>query len=216
MKKIILPGLLLMVLPFFTNAQCTTTNATSCVCETTGSTNCDLLPDIHVARPPLLVSGSNGIIEYSQSGNGANDGRLRISVSTPNIGHGPLEVRTTNRYICGTDTITGTAPATCTNTGLPPKQLVVQRVYKKNGNSMSFIDRNAGSMTYHPTHGHMHVDDWGVYSLRIQTNDPNPMNWPVPVISFETPTTFNTPGTVKSTTAKKGIIPPPTYRKLFS
>ena len=179
MKKIILPGLLLMVLPFFTNAQCTTTNATSCVCETTGSTNCDLLPDIHVARPPLLVSGSSGIIEYSQSGNGANDGRLRISVSTPNIGHGPLEVRTTNRYICGTDTITGTAPATCTNTGLPPKQLVVQRVYTKNGNAMTYIDRNAGSMTYHPTHGHMHVDDWGVYSLRIQTNDPNPLNWPV-------------------------------------
>ncbi|MBK7971193.1 MAG: T9SS type A sorting domain-containing protein [Bacteroidetes bacterium] len=179
MKKIILPGLLLMVLPFFTNAQCTTTNASSCVCETTGSTNCDLLPDIYVARPPLLVPGSSAIIEYSQSGNGANDGRLRISVSTPNIGHGPLEVRTTNRYICGTDTITGTAPATCTNTGLPPKQLVVQRVYTKNGNAMTYIDRNAGSMTYHPTHGHMHVDDWGVYSLRIQTNDPNPLNWPV-------------------------------------
>ncbi|MBK8416318.1 MAG: hypothetical protein IPL22_18495 [Bacteroidetes bacterium] len=89
------------------------------------------MPDIHVARPPLLVSGSNGIIEYSQSGNGANDGRLRISVSTPNVGHGPLEVRTTNRYICGTDTITGTAPATCTNTGLPPKQLVVQEFILK-------------------------------------------------------------------------------------
>ena len=168
-----------MALPFIGLSQCTTTNATTCVCENSGSTNCDLLPDIIVARPPLLVSGTSGIIEYSQSGNGANDGRLRLSVSTPNIGHGPLEVRTTNRYVCGTDTITGTAPATCPTTGLPPKQLVVQRVYKKNGNTMSYIDRTAGSMTYHPSHGHMHVDDWGIYTLRTQTNDPNPLNWPI-------------------------------------
>ncbi len=160
-------------------SQCTTTNATSCVCETPGSTNCDLLPDIIVGRPPLLASGTNGVIEYSQTGNGAENGRLRVSVTTPNIGHGPLEVRTTNMYICGTDTITGTAPSTCPNTGLPPKQLLKQRVYHKNGNSMTYYDRDAGSMTYHPSHGHMHVDNWGVYTLRAQSSDPNPLNWPI-------------------------------------
>jgi hypothetical protein len=179
MKRLLLPCLLFLLLPFLSKSQCTTTNATSCACETAGATNCTLLPDMIVARPPLTVSGSNGVIEYSQSGNGSNDGLLRISVSTPNIGHGPLEVRTTDKYICGTDTITGTAPTTCPNTGLPPKQLVVQRVYSKNGNVMNYIDRDAGTMTYHPSHGHMHVDDWGRYSLRTQTSDPNPLNWPI-------------------------------------
>src|SRR5688572_4763646 len=179
MKRLLLIVIILSALPTLLNAQCSTTNATSCVCATAGSTNCDLLPDMIVARPPLLVGGNNGVIEYSQSGNGAENGRLRISVSTPNIGHGPLEVRTTNRYICGTDTIIGTAPATCPTTGLPPRQLVVQRVYKKNGNVMTFLDRDAGSMTYHPTHGHMHVDDWGTYTLRTQSPDPNPLNWPI-------------------------------------
>lgn len=179
MKRLLLFGIILLALPALSNAQCTTTNATSCVCATGGSTNCDLLPDMIVGRPPLTVPGNNGVIEYSQTGNGAEDGRLRISVSTPNIGHGPLEVRTTNRYICGTDTITGTAPATCPTSGLPPRQLVVQRVYHKTGNVMTSIDRDAGSMTYHPTHGHMHVDDWGLYTLRTQTTDPNPLNWPI-------------------------------------
>ncbi|MFM7176179.1 MAG: lysyl oxidase family protein [Bacteroidota bacterium] len=162
-----------------TFAQCTTTNATSCACLTPGATDCDLLPDIIVAQPPLTVSGTYGVIEYSQSGNGSNDGRLRISASSPNVGRGPLEIRTTSTFICGTDTITGTAPATCSNTGLPPLQLIKQRVYHKNGNVMTYYDRDAGSMTYHPTHGHMHVNNWGRFSLRSQTSDPNPLNWPI-------------------------------------
>ncbi len=178
MKKLLL---LLAFLFAYTQSQsqCSTTNATSCVCATAGQSNCDLLPDIICAKPPLLVNGSSGILEYSQSGNGSNNGLLRVSVSTPNIGHGPLEVRSSNSYVCGTDTLTGTAPTTCPNTGLPPKQLIKQRVYHKNGNAMTYTDRWAGSMTYHPSHGHMHVDDWGVYTLRKQTADPNPLNWPI-------------------------------------
>jgi subtilisin-like proprotein convertase family protein len=179
MKKLISMLFLAVLAELSAFAQCTTTNASGCQCETPGSTNCDLLPDIIAARPPLLVSGSSGIIEYSQSGNGSNNGRLRISVSTPNIGHGPLEIRTTNIYICGTDTLTGTPPSTCPNTGLPPRQLIKQRVYHKNGNTMTYYDRDAGSMTFHPTHGHMHVDNWGVFTLRTQTSDPNPLNWPI-------------------------------------
>ena len=180
MKRIYTTIFLLLL--FCTNqaqAQCTTTNATSCACATPGATNCDLLPDIITARPPLLVIGNNGVVEYAQVGNGANNGRLRVSVSSPNIGHGPLEIRATNTYLCGTDTFVGVAPATCPNTGLPPRTLVVQRVYQKNGNTMNYYDRHAGSMTYHPTHGHMHVDEWGSYTLRSMSNDPDPMNWPI-------------------------------------
>jgi subtilisin-like proprotein convertase family protein len=179
MKRFVLSLALLIGVAINVNSQCTTTNATTCVCATSGVTNCDLLPDMIVGRPPLLINGGSGVVEYSQTGNGVENGRLRISVSTPNIGLGPLEVRGTTTYVCGTDTVTGTAPATCPNTGLPPKQLLVQRVYHKDGNAMSFYDRAAGTMTFHPTHGHQHVDDWGLYTLRTQTNDPNPLNWPI-------------------------------------
>jgi subtilisin-like proprotein convertase family protein len=44
---------------------------------------------------------------------------------------------------------------------------------------MSYYDREAGSMTYHPTHGHMHVDEWGSYTLRSDNGDPDPLNWPI-------------------------------------
>lgn len=181
MKKQLLLWVALLMSPLFSYSQCTTTNATSCVCKN-GTTNCQLLPDIKVARPPLLVNGSSGYVEYPQTCNppcSGNDGRLRVSVSTPNIGFGPLEVRTTPTAICGTDTFYNVASNfTCPN-GQPLRQILNQRVYQKNGNTMSYIDRFAGSMTYHPSHGHMHVDDWGIYTLRTATADPNPLNWPV-------------------------------------
>ncbi|MBL0340660.1 MAG: proprotein convertase P-domain-containing protein [Bacteroidetes bacterium] len=179
MKKITLLLVIMLACVGISHSQCTTTNATTCVCATAGVTNCDLLPDIMVARPPLLINGSSGVVEYSQTGNGSNDGLLRITVSTPNIGLGPLEVRGTNVFVCGTDTIVGTAPTTCPTTGLPPKQLLNQRVYHKNGSVMTSTDYPAGTMTYHPSHGHQHVDDWGVYTLRTATTDPNPLNWPI-------------------------------------
>ena len=169
-------GILLMI-PNLSTAQCTTTNAKTCSCKD-GTNNCDLLPDIGIARPPLLVSGSSGVIEYSQTGNGANNGRLRISVSTPNTGFGPLEIRAQAIYVCGTDTFYGSAPTSCTD-GSAPKQLIKQRVYHKTDSVMSYYDRDAGTMTYHPTHGHMHVDNWGVFTLRTATTDPNPLNWPI-------------------------------------
>ena len=45
---------------------------------------------------------------------------------------------------------------------------------------MSYYDREAGTMTYHPTHGHNHTNDWGVFTLRIKDdNEPDPRNWPI-------------------------------------
>src|SRR5678815_1150036 len=33
---------------------------------------------------------------------------------------------------------------------------------------------------YHPAHGHMHVDDWGIYTLRVQNpSDPDPTHWDI-------------------------------------
>ncbi|MEP7168241.1 MAG: T9SS type A sorting domain-containing protein [Bacteroidota bacterium] len=184
MKKIHLLSLLLFVLPHIATSQCSTTNATSCQCPTGGGTNCDLIPDISIARLPL--NQSSNYTEYQQVCSPAcdgNDGRLRVGVSTPIIGFGPLETRGTSKYVCGSDTLdAGTVaniPTACPVTGVPPHQLINQRIYHKSGNAMTFWDRAAGSMTYHPSHGHQHVDDWGIYTLRQSNGDPDPLNWPI-------------------------------------
>ena len=160
------------------NAQpCTTTNAAGCHCQD-GTNNCDLLPDITVGQHTLSITGNNGVIEYSQT-SGTNPGQLRISVETPNIGHGPLHTLTTNTYVCPDSTYTGSAPTTC-NDGSAPKTVVNQEIYHKNGATMTSWQHMAGTMTYHPTHGHMHYDDWGIYTLRLQIPGvTDPLLWPI-------------------------------------
>ncbi|MBL7950683.1 MAG: hypothetical protein JNM62_03085 [Flavobacteriales bacterium] len=126
-----------------------------------------------------------GPSEYGQTG--SNAARLRVSGSTPNIGKGNLEVRGVNSagvraFICGTDTQYVSATQqnyTCAN-GAVPKQILYQRVYHKNGAAMSFNDVRTGTMTYHPNHGHYHVDDWTTMTLRLQDpNEPLPTKWPI-------------------------------------
>jgi len=168
----------ILSLPAF--SQCTTTNATTCVCPG-GASNCDLLPDIKISVDALQSSAT----AYTQTGNsasgsqGSNDGRLRLTGTTPNIGYGPLETRSINKWLCGTDTLTSDPGSLCPN-GKVPKRFVNQRIYHKNGNVMSFTDVPCGTMTYHPSHGHMHVDNWGIYTLRLQNpNDPDPTHWSI-------------------------------------
>lgn len=169
----------------------TNTSATSCLCETAGQTDCDLRPDVMIAWSALQTYAS-GPSEYPQvcsGGCSGNDGRLRVTGATPNIGNGPLNFRGVDKdgkrwFICGTDTFSivdpnSTQTFSCPNSGLT-KQLVVQRVYRKVGTSMRFTERFAGTMTYHPSHGHNHVDDWVTFSLRLAiANEPNPLNWPI-------------------------------------
>ena len=179
MKKLLLM-LSVAVAPVLASAQCTTTNATSCQCADNTQSDCDLLPDITISWYGIL-NYQGGPNEYPQvcvpACNG-NDGRLRLTASTPNIGFGPLTVRGSQSFVCGTDTFTSN-PGNCPD-GSTPRQLIKQRVYHKNGNTMTNYDRWAGGMTYHASHGHNHVDDWGVFTLRIQ--DPNiadPRQWPI-------------------------------------
>jgi len=171
-------------------SQCTTTNATTCVCED-GTSACWLLPDITASWKGI---SNGGFTEYPQTnagtnynGQGPDNGRIRVTGSTPNIGHGSFTVRGLDAnglrtFLCGNDTIFGVQPNgafSCGNGYPNPKQLITQRIYTKNGNTMSYFDVYAGSVTYHPAHGHNHVDDWAVMTLRIQTADPNPLNWPI-------------------------------------
>jgi hypothetical protein len=180
MKKVLLLGAFLA--PFIAQSQCTTTNATGCVCADGSSTDCDLLPDITISWF-ALQNYMSGPTEYSQTGNGANDGRLRVTGSTPNIGYGSFTVRGednagTKYFVCGTDTTTFD-PGICAD-GNSPQQLLIQRIYHKNGNTMTYTDRWAGAMTYHPTHGHNHVNDWAYMTLRLEDpTEPDPRNWPI-------------------------------------
>mgnify|MGYP001476782155 CR=1 FL=1 len=194
MKKIYNLGLLVMLLIGYnssTYAQCTVNDATDCQCLDQSQNDCDLLPDITVSWYGL-ENVSDGPTEYAQDYNGANAGRLRISVSTPNDGVGPLTVRGVDEngwayFVCGDDTIIDTDPSSnlsgyyCDDSDEPARQITFQRIYHRNADgSMSYYDRMAGTMTYHPTHGHNHSDDWGVFTLRkMDENDPNPMNWPI-------------------------------------
>ncbi|MBL7983283.1 MAG: hypothetical protein JNL52_15885 [Flavobacteriales bacterium] len=162
--------------------QCSLTNATSCVCRTSGQTTCDLKPDITISWAALqgYLSGPN---ENPQTGTQA--GRLKISGSTPNIGYGPLEVRTADQaglrhFVCGTDTFTvgGQTGFSCPN-GQNPKQIIFQQVYRKQGNAMVRNERMAGSMTYHSAHSHYHVNDWTTMDLKLQDpSEPDPRKWP--------------------------------------
>lgn len=177
----------LAVLFFFGHdvaAQCTLTNATSCVCAVSGQTDCDLLPDMTISWSALSTV-SAGPSEYAQT-DGTNPARLRVSGSTPNIGKGNLEVRGVSNnvraFICGTDTVYQTGGQTnfvCPS-GVSPRQILYQRIYRKNGNTMTSRDVKTGTMTYHPNHGHYHVDDWTTMTLRIQDpNEPLPTRWPI-------------------------------------
>jgi len=148
---------------------CTTNDASGCVCPE-GSQQCDLLPDIAISVD-LLEDESH---LYEQPG------QLEISVSTPNIGYGPLRVEPSNLYVCGLDTFVHdlTTSFICPD-GSEPKNLIYQRVYRKEGDLMTSYMRNAGAMTYHPDHNHMHVDDWGYYTIRKQVPGLLPTDWPI-------------------------------------
>ena len=170
-------------------AQCTINDATDCECLDNSQVDCDLLPDIQLSWFGL-EDVSDGPTEYAQTGEGNNNGRLRISVSTPNTGRGPLTVRGAGPngyrwFICGADTMSIYDPYTEESFYCPDgevgKQIIWQRVYHKNSdNTMSYTDYMAGTMAYHPTHGHNHTDDWGVFTLRIKDEDePDPRNWPI-------------------------------------
>ena len=161
------------------NAQCSTSNPAGCSCPG-GTPNCTLLPDIIAGKKSLNTT--NGWTEYPQSATALNKGLLRIDVSTPNIGWGPIETVSTNNYLCGSDTLFDFIPPSgflCPD-GSYPKRLIKQRLYQKNGSSFTFTERDAGWMVYHPAHGHIHIEGWGLYTLRLRDiSIIDTLQWPV-------------------------------------
>jgi subtilisin-like proprotein convertase family protein len=142
---------------------CSTTDATLCECPD-GTQDCDLLPDMTAS------------FECINSDNHENGNRLYIGNATPNIGWGPLEIHGTNTCYCDTTIVACTD--TCPN-GSSPTQLVNQTIYHKHNNTMTTYTRPAGTMTYHPQHGHIHLDNWAHYSLRRPLYGVKPYDWPI-------------------------------------
>jgi len=132
-----------------------------------GITDCDLLPDMTSSEKVIL----DDMIE--------SPGSILIGNGTPNIGLGPLEVRPVDSCFCGLVQVPCTQ-TTCPNNA-PVSQRLHQRIYQKHaGNdTLSYYDVSAGNMSYHPNHGHIHVDNWADFTLREKTNDPDPRNWTI-------------------------------------
>ena len=161
-------------------SQCNETNATGCSCPKPGATNCLLLPDILAGKKTL--NSTTGWTEYNQMITNVNKGLLRLDVSTPNVGWGPLQVSPTDDYVCGTDTLRNFFPLPgflCPD-GTYPKRLIKQKIYQKAGNTMLGVLRDAGWMQYHPAHGHIHIEGWGLYTLRLKdASVTDTLQWPI-------------------------------------
>jgi hypothetical protein len=177
--RILLQGILL----FYADtlfAQCSTSNPAPCSCPVPGAVNCTLLPDIIAGKKTL--NATTGWTEYPQSAGSPNKGLLRIDVSTPNVGWGPIETVSTNDYVCGSDTLRNFFPPPgflCPD-GSYPKRLIKQRVYNKVGSTFQFTERDAGWMVFHPSHGHIHIEGWGLYTLRLRdASITDTLQWPV-------------------------------------
>ncbi len=158
--------------PVFTG--CSFQNPAGCKCPDGVSTDCDLLPE-------MTASGVDIMMHHTEF-----PGSIVFSNSTPNIGWGPLEIHGIDSCFCGT------TPVSCLDTLCPDsslvKQLVNQRIYHRSGNTMTFYDRPAGTMSYNPAHHHTHIDDWASYTLRRSTPNPDATTWPV--IGSQTKTSF--------------------------
>lgn len=144
---------------------CGITNGMACVCPDSTQL-CDLLPDMTASA--LIIQ--NNHTEYP--------GYITLSNATPNIGWGPMEIHGSDSCYCGT-VLVPCATVTCPD-GSYPKQKLVQTIYHKNNGIITSNNVLTNSvMSYHPTHGHIHVDNWAGFSLRKSTPNPDATTWPI-------------------------------------
>lgn len=193
----------------FSYAQCTTENSIGCECKDSDEIACDLLPDITVSWQwgigdyeefPPGEGLQSGEINYPDNWFEITPeveamGRIRVGARTPNIGSGPLNLRGADKdgyrwMICYDSGVADTfsvydpdwnEESYCPD-GSTPKHISIQRVYQKKADgSMGFYEVMVGTMEYHPTHGHMHFNEWTIMSLRIPdpNNMENPLEWEI-------------------------------------
>lgn len=128
--------------------------------------SCDLLPDMTASA--LCI----------QQQHTETPGQLFMANATPNIGRGPIEIHGIDSCFC--DTVPVPCSTTTCPSGNPVKHIIIQRVYQRVGSdTLTSYDSIAGHMNYHPSHGHLHIDDWSDYSLRLATTNPDATTWPL-------------------------------------
>jgi PKD repeat protein/subtilisin-like proprotein convertase family protein len=145
---------------------CAINNGLGCMCPDSSS-DCDLLPD-------MLASADIIAAQHTET-----PGLITLSNATPNVGWGPMEIHGSSSCWC--DTVQVNCSTTTCPDGNPPTQKLIQRIYHKSGANITYHDTlTHGTMSYHPSHGHIHVNNWAVFTLRTQDpNDPNPTHWPI-------------------------------------
>jgi subtilisin-like proprotein convertase family protein len=146
---------------------CSLTNGAGCSCPDS-TQDCDLLPDM-IATADIITQ------QHTET-----PGLITLSNATPNIGWGPMEIHGSNFCWCDTVAVTCSTTVVCPN-GDPPTQQLNQTLYHKNGNTITSFDTlTSGMMSYHPSHGHVHVNNWAAFSLRKQdTTQASPLDWPI-------------------------------------
>ncbi len=137
----------------------------TCTCPD-GAPGCDLLPDM------------TSSVKEIQDNHTEEPGVMYVSNATPNIGSGPLDIFGIDSCFCAD---THVPCNTVCPTGIQLSHVVKQRIYQKvpGKDTLSYYDRFAGSMTFHPGHNHIHVDNWANYTLRTATSNPDARTWPI-------------------------------------
>jgi subtilisin-like proprotein convertase family protein len=145
---------------------CSVANGAGCFCPDS-TQDCNLYPDM-LASADIISS------QHTET-----PGLITLSNATPNVGWGPMEIHGSN--FCWCDTISVPCSTTLCPSGNPPTQQLIQRLYHKNGNTITSFDTlTPGTMSYHPSHGHVHVNNWAVFTLRKEdTTQASPLDWPI-------------------------------------
>jgi subtilisin-like proprotein convertase family protein len=144
---------------------CSAANGAGCSCPD-GSSDCDLLPDMTASA--LII----------QNNHTESPGLITLSNATPNIGWGPMEIHGSTSCWC--DTVSVPCSTSMCPDGSFPKQKLLQTIYHKTGSTITSYDvLTNGMMSYHPSHGHVHVDNWAEFTLRKATSNPDATTWPI-------------------------------------
>ncbi len=139
-------------------SPCSFENGVACKCPD-GKSSCELLPDLVMV--PKFTEFQLKEYPYDDPN---YPGQLRFAASIANIGDGPMETYGKQEWVCGN--LRADSTQKCPD-GQYPRQLLYQRVYKKVGEKLVWVEHQAGTNYYDdkPGHDHYHVDDWVEFRL---------------------------------------------------
>lgn len=138
--------------------KCAFENIGLCNCPK-GKDDCELLPDLVII--PFFTQ--NQIQKYAWNDK-LYPGQLRLAATIANIGYGPMEIRGTKNWFCGT--IKVDSSQICPD-GKISRLMVNQKVYSRKNGALADQEFPAGTMYFEnkPGHNHYHVDDWVEFRL---------------------------------------------------